>query len=523
MYPNNQSIEIFGQNVSWPGMGPDGRFTNGDFNDPLVTPSKIPAETLNLILDNLNALITKLGGTPANIGYDQLSDLFSAAAVAKRAIMRDENGRAKIAPRPDNINADENDIARWGEVVNLREEQDARLNALEGRGGPLPAHDFGTETPTQQALIQYACESIWGGGGIFSWNAATPSGSIYTVNGAEHTALEIFNSTWVRNTYSQINHRLVLTNTPNTNPPVFVWEDVGVDTVGFASNERAGIVKGGSSIKANPANGQIEVVSYGQLFGGGRNLQVVLGVSSVQAAMAILHSKCNGDGIPDFWDLCIGDYLVIPTLVVNGTLYPNVRILVSGFNHYKNMAQSVANQNKKNHILFTFDKIVMQKRMNSSNTNTGGYPASELRAFLEGASGDGSGLFATGLKASIGDYLYTVKRNISIKNSMAWGNFTLFPPSLLEVGTTQYWDSNGDRPGDEDDTEQLHKKFPIYMVREARKRFLGQPADYDSWYWVSTPYAKDTASFCAIAHAGISYYYYASVATGGVAPAFCVA
>jgi hypothetical protein len=47
-----------------------------------------------------------------------------------------------------------------------REEGDAelaaRLNAVEGRGGPVAAHDFGSEAPTQAAVTQYACEAIWG-------------------------------------------------------------------------------------------------------------------------------------------------------------------------------------------------------------------------------------------------------------------------------------------------------------------------------------------------------------------------
>lgn len=38
----------------------------------------------------------------------------------------------------------------------------SRLNAVEGRGGPVAARDFGTKTPAQEALTQYACEAIWG-------------------------------------------------------------------------------------------------------------------------------------------------------------------------------------------------------------------------------------------------------------------------------------------------------------------------------------------------------------------------
>jgi hypothetical protein len=47
LYPEEQTLHIFGTEVSWPGMDPDtGKFANGDFNDPLKKPSFIPADTI---------------------------------------------------------------------------------------------------------------------------------------------------------------------------------------------------------------------------------------------------------------------------------------------------------------------------------------------------------------------------------------------------------------------------------------------------------------------------------------------
>lgn len=170
MYPDNQTISLFGETIEWPGMGADGKFTNGSFSDPQEQPSRIPADTFNLLIDNMSELIVKLGGQPNNISVQQLADVFTAAALSKKAVMRDENGRAKIAPRPANVNPDPDDIARYGEVVEAAAAQNDRLNALEGRGGPVKARDFGTETPSQQALTRHACESIWGEGGSFAWD-----------------------------------------------------------------------------------------------------------------------------------------------------------------------------------------------------------------------------------------------------------------------------------------------------------------------------------------------------------------
>jgi len=72
MYPKDQVLEIFGEHVRWPGLGQDGKFTNGSFTDPLVKPSFIPAETLNLLVDNMQQVIEAAGLSPNNIEPDQL-------------------------------------------------------------------------------------------------------------------------------------------------------------------------------------------------------------------------------------------------------------------------------------------------------------------------------------------------------------------------------------------------------------------------------------------------------------------
>ena len=111
MYPDNQELNIFGEKVQWPGVDSSGKFSNGSFQNPLEKPSFIPAETINLILDNLSKLIKKLGGTPDNTSIDQLAKLFTVAATANAGIMRDASGRAKVAaPKADD------DIARKAEV-----------------------------------------------------------------------------------------------------------------------------------------------------------------------------------------------------------------------------------------------------------------------------------------------------------------------------------------------------------------------------------------------------------------------
>lgn len=73
MYPDNQKITMNGEEINWPGVDAGGKFTNGNFSDPVAQPpSFIPAETINLILDNMASLITSLGGSPNNRDISQL-------------------------------------------------------------------------------------------------------------------------------------------------------------------------------------------------------------------------------------------------------------------------------------------------------------------------------------------------------------------------------------------------------------------------------------------------------------------
>jgi len=73
LYPNDEAVTVFGTEVLFPGLDPQThKFTNGDFSNPLIKPSFIPAETINLILDNLQTFISGLGCTPNNTETDQL-------------------------------------------------------------------------------------------------------------------------------------------------------------------------------------------------------------------------------------------------------------------------------------------------------------------------------------------------------------------------------------------------------------------------------------------------------------------
>ncbi len=111
MYPDNQKITVFGEAVEWPGVGTDGKFTNGSFSNPMEKPSFIPAETVNLLVDNISELVKKLGGNPNNTSISQLAEMFTSSAAANKAVMRNTHGRAQVSAP-----VAQADIARKAEV-----------------------------------------------------------------------------------------------------------------------------------------------------------------------------------------------------------------------------------------------------------------------------------------------------------------------------------------------------------------------------------------------------------------------
>ncbi|MDR0322368.1 MAG: hypothetical protein LBI28_12775 [Treponema sp.] len=100
MYPDNQTIDLFGEPVTWPGVDEEGKFTNGSFSDPLERPSFIPAETLNLVVDNLEELIVSLGEKPNNKDTKQLAKPVLAAFSGVKDYI-DEHKEAAVIDHPD--------------------------------------------------------------------------------------------------------------------------------------------------------------------------------------------------------------------------------------------------------------------------------------------------------------------------------------------------------------------------------------------------------------------------------------
>jgi hypothetical protein len=260
-----------------------------------------------------------------------------------------------------------------------------------------------------------------------------------------------------------------------------------------------------------------------------RNLFDVFGVNYIDQLMEILLNKNNAGGKPDYSGLLYGDYIdgidlsAIPAerggtagQVWNDT-YKNNRIVISAFNPYKGVGDTEVT---KNHIRFDFENVPLRGRMNASDTNTGGYPASEMRAFLDGANGDGTGdksgvttaAFLKALKTQIGDHILPIRRLLSKKGDWAWVTCSLWLPSEDEFFGESAWGESNYGDG-----QKLH--IPLYRdsYQYRIKRYNGGR----DWWWLNSPSSGSAAYFCYVYTNGAANYHNAS-AVGGCAPAFCV-
>jgi len=102
------------------------------------------------------------------------------------------------------------------------------FNAWIGRGGFLNAVDFGTAAPSQQQLTDYALSQI---------------------TNIENPTL-IWNGTRVNNLFN--GHTWILTNTPDTEPPIFEWNDNGPTSIAPFDKNRGGFIVGGDPIEDGP-------------------------------------------------------------------------------------------------------------------------------------------------------------------------------------------------------------------------------------------------------------------------------
>lgn len=237
----------------------------------------------------------------------------------------------------------------------------------------------------------------------------------------------------------------------------------------------------------------------------GRDLVTVLGAANFAAAFAALRTRADAG---NFNGLRLGDYIDVPSMTIDGSAISNsnqrLRFEIAGFDTYLNVGDTAVSSH---HILMISKNCVLQKAMNSTSKNAGGYAASELCAYLNDQ-------VKTGLVNAIGITPKTVRRLLDNKTEWARLAETVFIPTEVEVFGHQAWSNNQGFSTGSSVQWPLFSEFP-------QKRI----ANWNGsrwWWWEASPYTGDSANFCICTDTGDAGYNSAGNSGTGVRFAFLV-
>ena len=237
----------------------------------------------------------------------------------------------------------------------------------------------------------------------------------------------------------------------------------------------------------------------------GRDLVTVLGAANAAAAFAALRTRADAG---NFNGLRLGDYIDVSSMTIDGSAISNsnqrLRFEIAGFDTYLNVGDTPVTSH---HIVMISKNCVLQKAMNSTATNAGGYAASELCVYLNNQ-------VKTGLVNAIGITPKTVHRLLDTKDSSAWFAETVFIPSEVEVFGHQAWSNNkGYSTGSS-------VQWPLFAAHPQMRITNWNGSRW--WWWEASPQTDDSATFCACSHLGHASYSSASTGSNGVRFAFLV-
>jgi hypothetical protein len=207
-----------------------------------------------------------------------------------------------------------------------------------------------------------------------------------------------------------------------------------------------------------------------------------------------------------------------------------LRLIVVGINSFNGK-----NGNNKDHVVFHFQNIPVTRRMNSNDTNSGGYAASEMRKYLTPVSGySDSGKFLTGLtNAGVPDsVLWAPKRMMSTEYS---GSGTTQIEDKLWLPTEREMFGNGLYSNSSAETAANQARLDYYYnggtgaysrrVKYSSGSFNSSGAvtsnGESAYYWQASPY-NSGPYFCGVHEHGHSGHYGNASGAWGCVPAFCV-
>jgi hypothetical protein len=198
-----------------------------------------------------------------------------------------------------------------------------------------------------------------------------------------------------------------------------------------------------------------------------------------------------------------------------------LRLIVVGISSFNGK-----NGNDKRHIVFQFQNIPVERRMNESNTSSGGYASSEMMTYL--TNNFLPGLTSAGVPEGV---LWAPKRKMAAEYS---GSGTtriedkLWLPTEREMfGRRDYSNNSAETDGNQGRFDYYYNGDTNNFARRVKYssgglNSSGVPTDsygYGKWYWEASSYSAVSSSFCNVDTNGSTY----CDSAGGCAPAFCVA
>jgi hypothetical protein len=237
----------------------------------------------------------------------------------------------------------------------------------------------------------------------------------------------------------------------------------------------------------------------------------------------------------------LGDYIDLPSLTVaayegNGAISvtntdwgdergAKLRIIVVGINSFStvystNASYAVSENNNVPHVVFQFQNLPGEQKINTTSINAGGYVASMMRKYLMPIEGGSSGSFYNGLIAAgvPADVLWGPKRSMAKNYNDAAGascniiQDVLWLPTELEMFGIQDDSSRSETAANQARLE--------YYDSDAKRIKYDMSGKADHW-WVASPYYDSAYYISLVAWTGWSTQ--TTAANGnGVAPAFCV-
>ena len=177
--------------------------------------------------------------------------------------------------------------------------------------------------------------------------------------------------------------------------------------------------------------------------------------------------------------------------------------------------------NNTPHVVFQFQNIPVDRRMEATLINTNGYSGSEIRKYLVPTGDNNSGQFLTGLVAAgvPQNILWAPKRFVA---DSGYPTQAVLVQDLLWIPTE--WEMSGMKIH-ASDVENVNNQgvLEYYADDSKRIKFNGENQPYK--YSTASPYKGGTTSFCAVKTNGADSYVSGdnSILPGsGCAPAFCI-